>query len=203
MSEVVVDRSKALWHWVADHRIVLSSTVFGLLIIEDIIEPQIPRDADSFADPVGLLGGLLVLAGIALRSWAAGHLDKGRTLTVTGPYAVSRNPLYVGSMLAATGFCVVLWDIENLFGALLIGLAVYLPKAAREEKKLRRLFGDAWDGYAQRVGRLVTLPWRVDPADLFGARWRATTWMRNHEYRFACAALSGLAILEVLHHALT
>lgn len=192
----------AVWQWAADHRITLSFIVFSALLVEDILERQVPREFDSLGDPVGLCGMLLVLAGVALRSWAAGHLDKGRTLTDTGPYALCRHPLYLGSMLAAAGFCVLLADIENVMAAVALAGLVYVPKIIAEERKLRRVFADAWDDYTGRVGRVFTPPWRVRLSCLLQGGWRARTWLANHEYRFAIAATVGLIVLEIAHESL-
>src|SRR5206468_95902 len=86
----------------------------------------------------------LVLLGCALRSWAAGYLFKGKRVAVGGPYAFTRNPLYVGSFLIGLGFCAVLWrrplppSIAILWAAYLLGFGVVYPlKAKAEEKELR------------------------------------------------------------------
>src|SRR3974390_386179 len=69
----------------------------------------------------------LVLPGLWLRGYASGYVKKNRELTVTGPYAHTRNPLYLGSMLIAAGFAVALlsWPVAVV---LAIGFAViYIP----------------------------------------------------------------------------
>ena len=100
---------------------------------------------------------LLVLPGLWLRGYAAGYVKKNRELTQTGPYAHTRNPLYVGSMLMAAGFAVALlsWPIAL---ALAIGfLVIYVPVIASEERFLRATFPD-FDDYCRRVPRLVPRP---------------------------------------------
>ena len=82
----------------------------------------------------------LVLPGLWLRAYAAGYVKKNRELTQTGPYAYTRNPLYLGSMLLAAGFALALlsWPVALV---LAIGfIAIYVPVIASEERFLRATF---------------------------------------------------------------
>jgi hypothetical protein len=97
---------------------------------------------------------LLVLPGLALRAAASGTVKKNRELAVTGPYAYTRNPLYLGSMLMAAGFAVALlsWPLALLLAA---GFAIiYIPVIAGEEQFLRETF-PGFEDYCQRVPRLL------------------------------------------------
>ena len=96
----------------------------------------------------------LVLPGLWLRGYAAGYVKKNRELTVTGPYAHTRNPLYLGSMLIAAGFALALlsWPVALV---LAVGFAViYIPVIASEERFLRATF-PGFDAYCRRVPRLI------------------------------------------------
>jgi protein-S-isoprenylcysteine O-methyltransferase Ste14 len=102
----------------------------------------------------------LVVPGLWLRGYAAGYVKKNRELTMTGPYAHTRNPLYLGSMLIAAGFAVALlsWPVALV---LALGFAViYIPVIASEERFLRATF-PGFDGYCLRVPRLIP---RLTPA---------------------------------------
>jgi len=102
----------------------------------------------------------LVLPGLWLRGYAAGYVKKNRELTQTGPYAHTRNPLYLGSMLMAAGFAVALlsWPVALV---LAVGFAViYIPVIASEERFLRGAF-PGFDEYCRRVPRLIP---RLTPA---------------------------------------
>jgi protein-S-isoprenylcysteine O-methyltransferase Ste14 len=106
----------------------------------------------------------LVLPGLWLRAYASGYVKKNCELTVTGPYAHTRNPLYLGSMLIAAGFAVALlsWPVAVV---LALGFAViYVPVIASEERFLRAAF-PAFDGYCRQVPRLIP---RITPARLPG-----------------------------------
>ena len=110
----------------------------------------------------------LVLPGLWLRAYASGYVKKNRELTVTGPYAHTRNPLYLGSMLIAAGFALALlsWPVALVLAS---GFAViYVPVIASEERFLRATF-PAFDAYCRRVPRLIP---RLIPAYQAGARTR-------------------------------
>src|SRR5262252_5105745 len=86
---------------------------------------------------------MLVAMGCLLRSWAAGYLLKGKRVAVGGPYAFIRNPLYVGSFIIGTGFCLVLYRDPIPVSSWILWLAyglgfgvVYQIKTLAEEKEL-------------------------------------------------------------------
>ena len=96
------------------------------------------------------LGATIALVGESLRVWAAGHVEKSREVTQSGPYRVTRHPLYVGSTIIGLGFVVAsasIW-VAALVAAYLVAT---IPAAMRaEETHLREKFGDAYDAYAER-----------------------------------------------------
>jgi protein-S-isoprenylcysteine O-methyltransferase Ste14 len=106
----------------------------------------------------------LVVPGLWLRAYASGYVKKNRELTMTGPYAHTRNPLYLGSMLMAAGFAVALlsWPVAL---ALALGFtAIYVPVIASEERFLRATFS-GFDDYCRSVPRLIP---RLGPASHAG-----------------------------------
>jgi hypothetical protein len=103
---------------------------------------------------------LLVAPGLWLRSYASGYVKKNSELTMTGPYAHTRNPLYLGSMFMAAGFAVALmsWSFAVV---LIVGFAlIYIPVIASEEAFLRGVFPEFAD-YCRQVPRLIP---RLTPA---------------------------------------
>jgi protein-S-isoprenylcysteine O-methyltransferase Ste14 len=129
-------------------------------------------------------------AGLLLRGWAAGHLAKNQNLALSGPYALTRNPLYLGTLLVAVGLVVAAREplLAALFAAA-FGL-VYLPAIELEEQHLRKLFPE-YAGYAQRVPRLgVRLSGRSG-----GESFRLTLYRKNQEYQAAAGYIAGLALL--------
>jgi protein-S-isoprenylcysteine O-methyltransferase Ste14 len=97
-----------------------------------------------------LIGAAIAILGESLRLWAAGHLEKSKEVTQSGPYRYTRHPLYLGSSLIGIGMAVV---ANNLMVAAIViaYLALTLTAAMRsEEAHLREKFGDAYDAYAQK-----------------------------------------------------
>src|SRR5208337_5346797 len=139
--------------------------------------------------PAAVAGSLaLVLPGLALRAYASGYVKKNRELTVTGPYAYTRNPLYLGSMLIAAGFALALlsWPLAVV---LALGfVAIYVPVIASEERFLRATF-PGFDDYCEQVPRLIP---RLTPAARSGAEkgsFSFSLYLRHREYNAAIGAL--------------
>ena len=151
--------------------------------------------------PRFLLWSLLpVLTGLAVRAYAAGYVQKNAELTRTGPYAYTRNPLYLGSMLIAFGCAVAAGRIW--LGVLLVGLflAIYWPVILSEEAYLRSAFSD-FSRYAAEVPRLLPrlTPARFGPGAAGGAgRFSGARYRRHREYNalMGAAALYGALALR-------
>ncbi len=138
-----------------------------------------------------LVYGLLIsVLGLALRAWAAGHLEKNRQLTDSGPYAYLRNPLYIGTLTVAAGFAVASrrWELGVLFAA--VFLLIYLPVVELEEQHLRSLFPE-YAAYAERVPPF--LPHFSGPAGT--KAFKGAVYMRNQEYQAAIGFLVGAVAL--------
>jgi protein-S-isoprenylcysteine O-methyltransferase Ste14 len=132
-----------------------------------------------------LIGLVVALAGEAVRIWAAGHLEKGREVTRSGPYRWTRHPLYVGSAIVALG--IVVASRSAIVAALvLVYMAATLTAAIRtEEAFLRGAFGDDYDRYRDS---------RAEPMRRAFSIARA---VRNREYRAFAGLLGGFALLAL------
>ena len=131
----------------------------------------------------------IILAGLAIRAWAAGHLEKNLTLADSGPYAYTRNPLYLGSFVTVLGFAVAgaSWILALVFIAAF--LAIYLPVMELEENHLLKIF-PAYKAYAARVPLLWP---KFGPQ---GSRaFSLALYFKNQEYKAILGVLAGLAIL--------
>ena len=138
-----------------------------------------------------LLYGIPVsLVGLALRAWAAGHLEKNKKLVASGPYRFHRNPLYAGTLLTALGLAAAAgrWELAVLFGAV-FGL-VYVPVMELEEQHLRGLFPD-YAAYADRVPLLIPR-W---PGLESETPFRGWLFRKNQEYQALFGFLLGLGYL--------
>ena len=138
-----------------------------------------------------LLWGVPVsLVGLAVRAWAAGHLEKNRHLATGGPYAIVRNPLYLGTLLVAAGLVIAARHpgLGVLFAA--VFLLVYLPVIQLEEQHLRRLF-PAYEEYARQVPAL----WPRWPKRWPQGKFRVRQYWLNREYQALLGYAAGLAWL--------
>jgi len=100
------------------------------------------------------IGSALIIPGLAIRALASGHVKKNEELTTTGPYAYTRNPLYLGSLVLTVGFAISAQSWWIGAGLVVIFLAIYLPVIHGEEVFLKEHFPEFAE-YAQRVPRLM------------------------------------------------
>jgi len=148
---------------------------------------------------------VLVVPGVWLRAYAAGYVRKNAELTLTGPYAYTRNPLYLGSMMIAFGFAAAAasWVILILLATLFA--VIYIPTIQSEEGYLREHFA-GFDEYAAKVPRLLPrLTAAAFPANenASGGRFSAVQWRHHREYNAlmgAGAIYLALAVRLFLHH---
>ena len=101
-----------------------------------------------------LAGATLVLPALGLRAAASGHVRKDRRLTTSGPYAYTRNPLYLGSAMLAAGFALASANWWIALATAVLFAALYLPTIRSEEQYLRATFPE-FAGYEKEVPRLV------------------------------------------------
>lgn len=140
-----------------------------------------------------LWSGLPVaLCGLALRAWAAGCLAKNRELATGGPYAYTRNPLYIGTLLVAAGLVVA---SRNVFLGILFAAVfflVYLPVIQLEEQHLRTLFPE-YAAYADTVPALFP---RLTPAAGKNSNpFRFSLYLRNQEFQAGIGFAAGMLYL--------
>jgi protein-S-isoprenylcysteine O-methyltransferase Ste14 len=132
-----------------------------------------------------LWGAAIAILGECLRLWAAGHLEKSKEVTRSGPYRFTRHPLYLGSSLIGVGLAIVAnaWLVSLLVGLYLV---LTLTAAMRsEEAHLREKFGDEYDAYAQKRAAPMT---------------RTFSWSRaigNREHHAMAGLAAGLILLAL------
>lgn len=130
-----------------------------------------------------LIGAVISFFGLALRAWASGHIRKNSELAISGPYAYTRNPLYLGSFLLGVGFTIASgrWLLAALFALLFLG--IYFPVMRVEASTLAELFGEAYERYRKRVPLFFPRlsPYREPPE----VKFDGSLYLRYREYRAA------------------
>ncbi len=130
------------------------------------------------------IGAVVAVSGELLRIWASGHLEKGREVTMSGPYRFIRHPLYAGSTMIGAGLAIASASILVAM-LVLVYLAVTLHAAIRtEEAHLTQKFGAAYPAYREGRGPHVSRRFSVARA------------MRNREYRAVIGLAAALALLS-------
>lgn len=145
------------------------------------------------------LGAGIGVAGLVMRAAAAGYLHKHESLATAGPYAYTRNPLYLGSALLTAGFLV---GVNSWSAALIVGayFAFFYPAVMhREEQELQARYADAFEEYRRNVPLFFP---RLKPARFSDAAQPANfSWVqyrRNREYQAALGLLLAVALLIAL-----
>ncbi len=144
-------------------------------------------------EPVTMIVGAIVsLIGILIRAWASGHIRKNKDLAVSGPYAFTRNPLYLGSFLLGVGFTIAsgVWWLALVFIVLFLG--IYLPVMRVEAEDLTQIFGADFEDYKENVPlffpRLTAWKKSVEKFDF-------QLYLRYREYRAAFGLIFAWSVL--------
>jgi protein-S-isoprenylcysteine O-methyltransferase Ste14 len=148
-----------------------------------------------FAHPTWLsivIGAIVSFSGVAIRAAASGHITKNDALTTTGPYAYTRNPLYLGSIVIGAGFAIAALNCWIVLAIAVLFFAIYLPVIASEEEFLRNKFPD-FDSYASRVPRLIPRP-----APRIPSPEGSFSWSRYRKHREYNALIGTVAMIAAL-----
>jgi protein-S-isoprenylcysteine O-methyltransferase Ste14 len=136
----------------------------------------------------------IVAAGVALRGYASGYLNKNQELATSGPYAFTRNPLYLGSLVLALGFLLAAQSWLLLVCFVILFSVIYAPTIASEEKWLAQNFA-SFAAYCQAVPRIFP---RLVPAKLGGqGAFSAALYRKHREYNALMGAAAIYAVLAL------
>ncbi len=144
-----------------------------------------------------IVGAVVALPGLALRAWAVGYLRKNEALATAGPYAHTRNPLYLGSFLIGLGFTIAAGRLilGVVFAVLFLG--IYVPVMRVEATTLSELFGEHYRQYAKSVPLfLPRLSRHRDPASE-RKKFDIGLYRRYREYRALLGLIAAWALLAL------
>jgi protein-S-isoprenylcysteine O-methyltransferase Ste14 len=131
------------------------------------------------------------LSGLLIRAWASGYLKKDKELATSGPYGLTRNPLYLGNFLLGIGLAIGAWSWPALAVFAAYFLVFYSVTIAKERRRMKELFPDGYADYRRRVPLFFPALRRPGPS-LVAFSWGL--YLRNKEYR----ALAGTAAVGLL-----
>ena len=145
------------------------------------------------------LGAIGVVAGLLVRALASGHVRKNEALATSGPYAYTRNPLYLGSLLMVVGFCVAARSWWVGVALVVMFFAIYLPVIWDEEAFLRRTFPE-YEEYARRVPRMLPRITRSAGALNDASEFSFELYLKHREYNALLGAtgMMGALIVKML-----
>jgi len=141
------------------------------------------------------LGAIGVVPGLLIRALASGHVHKNESLATSGPYAYTRNPLYLGSLLIGLGFAVAASSWWVGVALVVMFFAIYVPVIRDEEAFLRRTFPE-FEEYARGVPRMF--PRFTRAASASGEDRAEFSWdlyLKHREYNALLGAVAMLAAL--------
>ena len=139
------------------------------------------------------IGLVLIFLGEGIRIWAAGHLQKNEVLTVTGPYAFVKNPLYIGSIFLTVGFCILADNIYLLAAAFFMFCFHYIPYKKRVEgDRLRKIFGSRFEDYDREVPDYLP---RRTPYSKEKVSWQFKFFIENSEEGILLLVILGIFLI--------
>ena len=140
------------------------------------------------------LGSVLIVPGLVIRGLASGHVRKNETLATSGPYAYTRNPLYLGSLLIGIGFAVASRSWWVGAGLIVMFLAIYVPVIRSEEGFLGARFPE-FEEYARHVPRIVPRFTPAPPAEPAGG-FSMELYLKHREWNALLGSvLLGMALI--------
>lgn len=145
--------------------------------------------------PLIRIGIVLAVAGALLRAWASGTIRKNNVLTTGGPYAHTRNPLYLGTFLVGLGVTIAggSWAFVAFF--VLFFAIVYGRTMRAEERRLDELFGHRFRAYAAAVPLFLPRLRPYRPMEPHATEFLLRRYFSHREYEFALGVILGFLVL--------
>ncbi len=140
------------------------------------------------------LSAILIVPGLLIRALASGHVRKNESLAISGPYAYTRNPLYLGSLLIGLGFTVAARSWWVGVALVVMFVAIYVPVIRDEEAFLRKTFPD-FEQYTQRVPRMLPSLTPHSSDQEASAGFSIDLYLKHREYNALLGALGMIAML--------
>lgn len=123
-------------------------------------------------------GSAVAVLGILVRVWASGFVVKNKELSTTGPYGLVRHPLYTGNILMLIGYCLINGQWWSWAAGAFFLWFWYPPAISYEDRKLHKIFGDAWLDWSGNTPAL--LPKTLNPGSSEHTGWSFTKSLKQN-----------------------
>jgi protein-S-isoprenylcysteine O-methyltransferase Ste14 len=137
-------------------------------------------------------GFLLMMAGMFFRAWSSGHINKDRELATEGPYSLTRNPLYFGSLILGSGIAVASNNVVTYLIFIVYYFSFFTFLIAIERKRMRMRFGQQYDTWAKEANLFFPKIKKIEKSN-----FNIAYYMKNREYRVLFFSLFITAVLIV------
>ena len=196
INSVKSGRFESVLGWLKKRRTLALKIAFPALIIENIFTGDKPHELfPPGVSTMAVAGVILVVIGAFVRLWARGHFVKGRLFT-TGPYALVRHPLYLGSFLVVCGALCQLNDWLNWVVILLLLVVFYGAAIVHEERALAKRFGREWVLYRAEVPAFI--PSLRNWSLMQKGRWRSKIFLSTGELKTTLLFLGLPLLIELI-----
>lgn len=167
-------------------KLIRYRSFIGFLCLVAILWVATPSSRSIFA------GFLLMMAGMFFRAWSSGYINKDKELATGGPYSLTRNPLYFGSLILGSGIAVAGNNmiVYVIFAVYYFAFFTFL--IVIERKRMRRRFGSQYDSWAREANLFFPKIKKVAPGG-----FNIAFYMKNREYRVLFFSLFVTAVLIV------
>lgn len=172
-----------LRHFISHNRI---ATSFALGLIFILFSKPTTRSI--------LIGAPFIFLGEFFRTLSSGYLEKNSSLSMGGPYSVTRNPMYIGNFLLGLGFAIIVNQPIILLLFLMLFAFIYQATVVEEEKRLQQRFGQEFSVYMSSVPRFFPKPWQ------WKSNGRSFNWylvIKHREHITWFGILGGILLLTV------
>ena len=143
-----------------------------------------------------IAGAVVALFGVWIRAYASGYVNKNEALAVSGPYAHTRNPLYLGTVVIGIGFAIAARSVVIAVAAIIMYVFIYVPVIRGEEAFLSSRFPE-FAAYKAQVPRLIPRATAARIGQQSSGSFSAELYAKHREYNALIGALAMLGVLVV------
>jgi protein-S-isoprenylcysteine O-methyltransferase Ste14 len=167
-------------------KLIKYRSFIGFLCLVAMLLLAIPSARSIFG------GFLLMMAGMFFRAWSSGHINKDKELATEGPYSLTRNPLYFGSLILGSGIAVACNRSIDYLIFVVYYFFFFTFLIVIERKRMHKRFGRQYEDWAKEANLFFPKIKKVHKSN-----FNIAFYMKNREYRVLFFSLFVIAVLIV------